>query len=252
MFILHKRETINAIHYSRIVIVCLVSLICLIVSHESQATTSHDLHYTKVGFFDIHVCNWPDRPLFFLALFSTYDFNNISNIKIYTPKNTLLGELDLTKYRLISEKNKKEKRVFIKQFEISAKATNGWYYTKVHLKDGNTITAKDYVIIDKLAVTKILTPDITKELKTIPKSFSWEKITGAQHYQAFIYDRWDTKLIYTSDMSNKTKIDIPANLLKKGGLYTIQIHARDTNEHKLLGDFNHGSLTPKVEFSIAE
>ncbi len=26
-----------------------------------------DPHRNEVGFFDMHVCNWPDQPLFFLA-----------------------------------------------------------------------------------------------------------------------------------------------------------------------------------------
>ena len=255
MDILYLRILINNINYykfTRLFIVYFFAILFLIFTRDSQSATSDDLHYSKVGFFDIHVCNWPNRPLFFMTLFSTYNFNDISNIQVFSPDNKIIGELNLKKYRLLIDKNKKEKRVFIKQLKISANAKNGWYYTKVNLKDKTTIIAKDYVIIDKLEIAKISTPNTKKELDTIPKSFVLKKIKGAQHYQAFIHDNWDSKLIYKSKMLNKPEIHVPDNLLKKGGLYSIQIHARDTNEHQLLGDFNHGSLTKKIEFSIAE
>jgi len=231
---------------------CLFSILFLIYPQDSQSSPSNDLHYSKVGFFDIHVCNWPDRPLFFMTLFSTYNFKDISNIEVFSPDNSSIGQLDLNKYRLFTDKNKKEKRVFIKQFELPIKAKNGWYYTNVKLKDGTTIVAKDYVIIDKLNISKISKPNIERELKSIPKSFILNENKGAQYYQAFIHDKWDSKLIYKTKLLNKPEIHVPDNLLKKGGIYSIQIHARDTNGHNLLGDFNHGSLSKKIEFSIAE
>ena len=249
------RRLINKISYyrfTRLFVVYLFVLLFSLSSPDTQSATSDDSHYSSVGFFDIHVCNWPDRPLFFLAVFSTYNFNDISNIQVLSPDNKIIGEFNLKKYRLIIDKKKKEKRVFIKQLEIPANAKNGWYSTKVNLKNGTTIIPKDYVIIDKLAIAKISNPNIKKELKSIPKSFVLKKIAGAQYYQAFIRDTWDSKLIYKSKLLNKPEIHIPDNLLEKGGFYSIQIHARDTNEHKLLGDFNHGSLTTKIEFSIAE
>ncbi len=255
MDIISPRRLINKISYyrfTRLLVVYLFILLFSLPSPGTQSATSDDSHYSSVGFFDIHVCNWPDRPLFFLAVFSTYNFNDISNIQVLSPDNKIIGEFNLKKYRLIIDKKKKEKRVFIKQFEIPANAKNGWYYTKVNLKNGTTIIPKDYVIIDKLEIAKISNPNIKKELKSIPKSFVLKKIAGAQYYQAFIRDTWDSKLIYKSKLINKPEIHIPDNLLEKGGFYTIQIHARDTNEHQLLGDFNHGSLTKKIDFSIAE
>jgi len=255
MDIISPRRLINKISYyrfTRLFVVYLFVLLFSLSSPDTQSATSDDLHYSSVGFFDVHVCNWPNRPLFFMTLFSTYNFNDISNIQVFSPDNKIIGELNLKKYRLFIDKNKKEKRVFIKQFEIPANAKNGWYYTKVNLKNGTTIIPKDYVIIDKLKIAKISNPNLKKELKSIPKSFIFKKIKGAQYYQAFIHDNWDSKLIYKSKLLNKPEIHIPDNLLKKGGLYSIQIHARDTNEHQLLGDFNHGSLTNKIEFSIAE
>lgn len=248
------RKPINNKSYyiSRLVIVCFIAILFSISASNSQSATSNDLHYSSAGFFDIHVCNWPDRPLFFMALFSTYNFNDISNILVFSPDNKIISELNLKQYRLFKDKNNKEKRVFINRFKIPAKAKNGWYYTKVNLKDGSTITAKDYVIIDKLNIAKISSPDIKKTLTTIPKSFILKKTKGVKYYHAFIRDSWDSKLIYKTKLINKPEIHIPDNLLEKGGVYTIQIHSRDTNGHQLIGDFNHGSLTNKIEFSIAE
>lgn len=252
---LYLQKHINNISYyrfTRLIIICFLAILLSIFSRDSQSETSNDLHYSSVGFFDVHVCNWPDRPLFFMALFSTYNFNDISNIQVFSPDNKILGELNLKKYRSFIDKSKKEKRVFINQFEIPASAKNGWYYTKVNLKNGTTISPKDYVIIEKLEIAKISNPDIKKELKSIPKSFILKQIKPAKFYQAFIHDSWDSKLIYQSKLLSKPEIHIPKNLLKKGGIYSIQIHARDTNEHQLLGDFNHGSLTKKLDFTISE
>lgn len=236
----------------RLVIVCFFAILFSVSSRDSQSATTNDSHYSKVGFFDIHVCNWPNRPLFFMTLFSTYKFNNILNIQIFSPNNKIIGELNLKKYRSIIDNKRKEKRVFIKQFEIPADANNGWYYTKVNLKNGTSIVSKDYVIIEKLQIASISSPDIKQELKLIPKSFILKQIKPAKFYQAFIHDSWDSKLIYQSKLLSKPEIHLPKNLLKKGGIYSIQIHARDTNEHQLLGDFNHGSLTKKLDFTIAE
>jgi len=36
-----------------------------------------DPHRNEPGFFDMHICNWADRPLFFKSLFSTTHFNKI-------------------------------------------------------------------------------------------------------------------------------------------------------------------------------
>jgi len=255
MDFLYLRTLINNINFyrfTRIFIVCFIALLFFVSARDSQSATSNDPHYSSAGFFDIHVCNWPGRPLFFMTLFSTYRFNDISNIQVFSPDDIMIGELDLSKFRIITDKNKKEKRVFINQFEIPVNAKNGWYYTKVNFKNNKPIISKDYVIIDNLEITSISTPNLNKELDSIPKSFTWKKVPGAQYYQVFIRDNWDSKLIHKTKLVKKPELQLPDNLLKKGGIYSIQIHARDTNEHQLLGDFNHGSLTKQIEFSIAE
>ena len=72
------------------------------------------------------------------------------------------------------------------------------------------------------------------------------------YYQVFIRDVWDeSKLIYTSRLLRKTELDVPAGLLEPDGLYSWKIHARDTNEDVLLGDFNKGSMSRVATFSTS-
>ena len=228
----------------------------LITPDETHATTNKhkdDTHYTEVGFFDIHVCNWPDRPLFFMALFSTTHFDNIKKIEIFDNTNTFLDELDLTKYRMIMlKKPKREKRVFLKQIEIPKTSSNGWYVTKVHMTDGKIVTGKDYVIIHKMHRASGMQPAERSNLNVVPKKLSWNTVPGATHYQVFINDAWEGKSLYSSDLLTKPELELPKNLLKRGGSYCWRIHARDVNENVLLGDFNHGSLTKCFELDIKE
>ena len=108
-----------------------LSLSVLLISTTNTATASPvskgDSHYNEVGFFDIHVCNWPNRPLFFMLIFSSYEYKNIKAINVYTPENTLLKKLSLDKFKLILKNNKPEKRAFINQVEIQNNYSNGWY-----------------------------------------------------------------------------------------------------------------------------
>jgi len=46
----------------------ILSLI-LVAVNAAQADVQKDTHYNDIGFFDIHVCNLPDRQLFFMPLF---------------------------------------------------------------------------------------------------------------------------------------------------------------------------------------
>ena len=67
----------------------------------------------------------------------------------------------------------------------------------------------------------------------------WKPVPGANFYQVFIRDLWnEDKLIYTSELQTRPELVLPPDLLHKGGMYSWIIHARDTNSHILLGDFN--------------
>jgi len=211
-----------------------------------------DPHRTGAGFFDIHVCNWPDRPLFLMALLSTERFDEIESVKIHTPDNKLIGSLDKNKYRLILKDNKPEKRVFITQLELPGQAPDGWYKAEIVLKDGNQYTAKDYVIINAMERANGTNPENEAEHLAIPRMLTWNPIVGAKFYQVFIRDEWSGETLYQSEFLRKSELELPDGLLKSGGFYSWRIHARDVNENILLGDFNHGSLSKRNRFSIAD
>jgi len=68
-----------------------------------------------------------------------------------------------------------------------------------------------------------------------------------------VYDQWQgDKEIYKSKLLSGTRQVLPPGILEAGGTYRWRVHARDVNEHIELGDFNHGSLSPKNEFTVAE
>lgn len=92
-------------------------VIFILSSFGSFASPKEDPHYNDIGFFDIHVCNWPDRPPFFLALFSTYKFDEVEKITLSNPRGETIATLDLTKFRVIHTK-KGEKRAFLNHLEI--------------------------------------------------------------------------------------------------------------------------------------
>jgi hypothetical protein len=172
--------------------------LCLHTPGISLAAKPGDGHYNMAGFFDIHVCNWPDRPLFFMPLFSTAGYNDIREIEIFYPDNTLLTRLNLASYRTVEKKDRPDKRVFIKQLDIPADAQDGWYAANITLTNGKVHRAHDYVIIDRLDRASEHTPADEQELPTPPAKLSWKAVPGAAFYQVFIRDQWDNKrLIYT-------------------------------------------------------
>ena len=234
------------------VIILLCYLITLPVLAQPINTNSQqtDPHYTKAGFFDIHVCNWPGRPSFLMGLFSSTRFNEIKSIELYTPTQLSLGRLDLDRYRWLKRKNKADKKVFIKHFSKPTAAKDGWYTAIIVLNNGEQFTAKDYVLIHNMPLTNGFSPEPDSENIPLPNKLSWTATPGARFFQVFIKDLWqDGKLIYKSKLLTTNELIIPPGLLQSGGYYSWQLHARDVNEHILLGDFNHGSLSPEISFS---
>ena len=65
-----KRTSIRA----RLPTLLLLASSCL---PGAQAAMPGDTHHNDAGFFDIHVCNWPGRPPFFMPLFSMARFNKV-------------------------------------------------------------------------------------------------------------------------------------------------------------------------------
>ena len=218
---------------------------------EPATEKAGDPHYSGAGFFDIHVCNWPDRRLFLMSLFSTTRSSEIKQIDVFTPAGELLVELDLNHYRTLRREKKPDKRVFIKQVDVPPAAADGWYSARITLTDNEVFTAKDYVIIYTLPQAAGQSPANEAVLAEAPARLSWEPVSGARYYEVFIRDLWDDdKLVYASELLNKPEIELPPGVLKKGGTYSWVIHARDTDSHVLLGDFNHGSMTAPATFSV--
>ncbi len=247
----HSQINYHPSYQSILVFLCLITLSISVNAQEDNSKKSP--HYTTAGFFDIHVCNWPDRPTFFLSLFSTERFSEISRIEVFYPNNEKLTELDLERYRLVTEKAKPEKRVFMKQAPIPDNAPSGWYSTKITLQDGSYIRSKDYVQPTTLKKPGQLIPSNANNPVPMPDSLQWRAVDGAKYYQVFLRDMWDEgKIIFTSDLISTTKIRIPKGMLEPGGYYTWKVHARNVNGDARQGDFNHGSLSKIAEFTIVE
>jgi hypothetical protein len=217
----------------------------------NQEVPAKDPHYTDAGFFDIHVCNWPDRPTFFMIVFSTVDFGAVKNIEVMTPGKQPLATLDLGRYRTIKNKDAPEKRVFINQVDIPPGSTDGWYSARITLIDGSEFNARDLVKLSRLPQTTGQVPANESEV-ALPRSLRWDPVPGARFYQVFIRDLWNEgELIHTSKLLDRPELVLPEGLLEPGGYYSWIVHARDTNEDVLLGDFNHGSLNRPATFSVA-
>lgn len=223
--------------------------------HTNTKTSQYhkDKHYTARGFFDIHVCHWPGRPLFFMALFSTYDYARLRSVSIYDSRGEKLTELDLARYRIIQQPGKPEKHVFIKKIDIPEMTQNGVYSARAEFNDGSYVKAYDHVMIDKLELAHPVFPAPDQELKRVPKELRWQPVRGARYYQVFIKDMWRAgKIIYASKLLTSARLNTAKIGLEPGGMYRWRVHARDVNEDIRLGDFNLGSLTADAEFTIAD
>ena len=233
-------------------IVLFLGLACMGTVSAAEAPPMQSPHRVALGFFDVHVCNWPDRPLFFMALFSTTRYDEIAAIEVFDTEGKSLGALDLTKYRVTTMPDKREKRAFISQVPVPEGAKDGWYSARITDRTGGVSIARDYVVIAPLPIVAGAQPAPDAENVPLPKELRWSPAAGAQYYQVFIQDLWeDEKLIYTSPLLAEPRAPLPAGLLKPGGFYAWRVHARDVNEHELLGDFNHGSLGKLMKFSVA-
>jgi hypothetical protein len=189
---------------------------------------------------------------FFMALFSTTRFSELESVEILDPDNARIGYLDTTQYRVIQNKSAQEKRAFISQFDVPPQASNGWYQSVITLKDGSRHRVWDFVVIRSMDRATAVNPADAAEDIEPPKLLQWKPVPGAKYYQVFIRDEWESGLVHESGLPGKNELVVPDGLLKSGGYYSWIIHARDINESVLLGDFNHGSLSPSMRFSVRE
>lgn len=212
----------------------------------------HDPHVTEAGFFDIHVCNWPDHPLFLKSVFSSVRFDQLEDIQVYSPHNALLARFNLDHYRIVVKPGMPVKRVYLIDIPLPPNARNGWYTARIRTRDGRTFIAWDRVEIRHLdqAVHNVSPPD-ESVLTVPPRELSWAPVAGASYYVVFIHDRWDSdRVIYESPKLAEPRLDVPPGILLPGGAYRWRINTRDRHADREFGDFNHGSLTPFHSFSV--
>ena len=210
-----------------------------------------DPHYNAAGFFDIHVCNWPEKPRFLMALFSTTRFDEVTKVSVFTPNNKLIGDLNLNQFRAFKTPSGQAKRAFITHFNLPEKADDGWYRATVTLKNGNRYEAKDYVIHHLMSHPTGTQPAPDARDIHVSTELRWDPIPGAKYYQVFLRDAWAIGTEATaSDLLTEPRYVPPSGLLQSGGDYVWRIHARDSNGNILLGDFNHGSVSSDMRFSV--
>jgi hypothetical protein len=220
------------------------------LSAEPSRWERPDPHRNEAGFFDIHVCNWPGRPLFYMPLLSTTRFEELKKVEVIYPDGHLLGQLNLAEYKSVERKGSPVKRVYIKEFDVPADAEDGWYQLRVTLTNGEVFQASDYVALIALPQATGLKPG-ENEVVPLPDTLSWNPVKGAAYYQVYVRDLWnDGKIIHTSELLTQPHLKLPGGLLERGGMYSWSVHARDVNEHPVLGDFNHGSISPPTTFEV--
>lgn len=219
---------------------------------EESKELNNDPHYNAIGFFDIHICNWPERPNFFKVIFSSEKYEKIDSMTVYTPDDKLLINLDKQKFRKLKRKNKPEKRVYILDIDVPDYASTGWYKIDIRADDGTVYSAKDYVVMTKLEKVSEMQPSGEEQEFNMPITLKWQPVPGSQFYQAFVRDAWTDKLVFRSKLIDTPEVRVPDEKLEAGGYYFWSVHARDTNEHVLLGDFHMGSMSKKTFFNVAE
>jgi len=208
-----------------------------------------DSHYTPAGFFDMHVCNWPEKGVFYMSVFSSVKYDNVKQVEIFDAKDQRLGEVDWTRFR--DHPKQKGKRIYITHLPMLEQAKDGWFTSRIHMKDGSTILSKDYLIHGAMAFADKLEPFDQSVLAEPPKEFKWTPPAGSTHWVVTIRDAWDNDaVVYTSGALTEPVLKIPDGVLKKGGAYSWRVHSRDGNGNILLGDFNHGSMSRVTHFNV--
>jgi hypothetical protein len=213
---------------------------------------SEDPHRNELGFFDIHICNWPERPQFLKVLFSTSRFAQIDRMEVFDPAGRKIVDLDKHHFMQFSPKNKPVKRVFMQDIDLPESATEGWYRIAVTDSEGRVYEASDLVPLTRIQRPVGLQPGDGDEEVSVDTDLSWQEVPGAQYYQVFVRDAWSDELLYRSKLIEETDVELPSGTLQPGGYYVWRVHARDLNEHVLLGDFHNGSMSEKAYFSVRE
>lgn len=222
---------------------------CLFCS-AAYAGAEGDPHYTPAGFFDTHVCNWPDKPRFLMALFSAAHYDEVDRVAVYSPDGIHMGDLDTRAFRTFKAPSGEAKRVFISHMDLPANTVDGWYRAEITLKDGRRYESRDYVVHHFMPQPSGMQPAPGAEDVPATAELSWDPIPGARYYEVFLHDDWETTPVAASGLITQTRFKPAAGALRPGGDYMWRIHARDSDGNVLLGDFNHGALSPELRFSV--
>lgn len=214
------------------------------------AANGGDPHYTPAGFFDAHVCNWPDKPRFLMALFSTARFDTVARVAVYAPDGVHVGDLDLDRFRAFKTATGEARRAFIAHLDLPGKAVDGWYRAEIVLKDGSRFESRDYVVHHFMPHPTGIQPVPGSTDVPASAELRWDPIPGAKYYEVFLRNDWEGTEATPSGMLGEPRFIPPRGTLQPGGEYVWRIHARDSDGNILLGDFNHGSLSPEMRFTV--
>lgn len=188
-----------------------------------------------------------------MALYRTAHFNDIESVIIYDPGGHAIGQLDPARYKTHKRKNKPVQRVLIAEIPLSDDHQDGWFLAEIHLKNGERHTARDLVKHRLIQHVSGNYPEPGAEDIPLPKLLHWHDVDGALWYKVFIRDMWnDEKLIYTSRLLPFPEHALPDGVLEPGGYYSWKVHARDVMNDIELGEFNSGSQSRWIEFSVAD
>lgn len=226
-----------------------LAAVCLLCG-TARAETAGDPHYTPAGFFDTHVCDWPENPHFLMALFSTPRFDEVAKVSVFAPDGRFVGDLDLTRFRAFKTQSGQAKHAFISRFDLPEKAVDGWYRAEIKLKDGSHFEARDYVVDQFMGQPTGIQPAAGAIDVLASTELRWNPIPGAKYYEVFLRDEWAGTEATASGLLTEPRFVPPKGLIQPGGEYVWRIHARDSDGTVLLGDFNHGSLSQEMRFTV--
>ncbi len=136
--------------------------------------------------------------------------------------------------------------------DIPDSATAGWYSIKVKTADGKEYLARDYVPMVRIKRVTDMAPSSEDSSFPLPVTLTWSKAPGAGFYMVFIRDEWTGEMVFETKLISENSIRIPEGKLLPGGYHSWMVHARDLNEHILLGDFHMGSMSKKAFFNVVE
>lgn len=165
---------------------------------------SDDPHKAPLGYWDIHVCNWPDRPPFYLTIFKTEHYDQLQSIEVFTPDGKSVGFFEMEKFLDFQRNGKQPLRVLLTHMLLPPEEPEGWFTAIITGKDGRRYLVKDYLVMNIMARAENQEPPHESEVE-VPWELNWSPVPGAKHYRVWIRDLWDNgKQIYRSGLLNES------------------------------------------------